>query len=320
MRAWTTTPEPPYIKMAEVDTPTPRPDEALVEVSAVSVNRGELVSLPHFWDVRMDGSTMSMPMGSIPGYELSGTVVASAADGTGPGVGTRVAGFPARGSWAECAPVPTALLGRLDHAVTDEQGATLPVAGQTAYRALRRGGLLLGQQVVITGAAGGVGVYAIQLAKLAGAHVTGVARSAQRRQALLDLGADEALPELSPEGPREFDLIMEAVGGASLGAAFARVAERGTIVQYGEASLADVSFPAGLYATMPGVTYGPFLLYPDLMGDYAGTKTLELLSGLVAAGELKPVIADVMDWTEAPLALQRLSDRAVFGKIVLRVH
>ena len=68
---------PPYVKLADVPMPEPRPDEAVVEVSAVSVNRGELASLPNFWDVRMDGSTMSMPMpmGSIPGYELAGRVV-----------------------------------------------------------------------------------------------------------------------------------------------------------------------------------------------------------------------------------------------------
>ncbi|NQU37096.1 MAG: zinc-binding dehydrogenase [Actinobacteria bacterium] len=319
MRAWVTTPETPYIRMADVDAPVPRPDQALVKVSAVSVNRGELVSLPNFWDVRMDGSTMSMPMGSVPGYELAGTVAQAAADGTGPSEGTRVSGFPARGTWAQFAAVPTCLLGRVDDQVSDEQAATLPVAGATAYRALRRGGLLLGKQVVITGAAGGVGVSAVQLAKLAGAEVTAIARNQQRQDALIALGADRVASELSADGPREFDLVMEAVGGTSLGAAFQRVARGGTIVQYGEASQETVTFPAGIYGLMPGVRYEPFLLFPDLMSDVSGTTTLELLSQLVAAGKLDPVIADTLDWRDAPNALKRLGDRDVIGKIVLRV-
>ncbi|WP_269537103.1 zinc-binding dehydrogenase [Cerasicoccus fimbriatus] len=319
MRAWITHPDKPYIKFAEIEEPSQRPDEALIEVKAVSINRGELVSLPNFWDVRMDGSTMSMPMGSVPGYELSGIVVRPAADGTGPKVGARVAGFPARGTWAEFAAVRTCLLGEIDPSVSFEEAATLPVAGQTAYRALRRGGLLLGQRVLITGAAGGVGTYAIQLAKLAGANVTGVARSEERRQALLELGADAVIETLSPDGPRQYDLIMESVGGDSLGAAFARIDGRGVIVQYGEASLAPITFPAGLYATMPAVRYEPFLLYPDLLSDYSGTRTLELLSGLIAEGRLRPVISDIMSWSDTPKALEKLQARSVIGKIVLQI-
>lgn len=319
MRALVTSPDQPYVRMADVPEPTPDRDEAVIEVRAVSVNRGELVSLPNFWDVRVDGSTMSEPLGSVPGYEMAGVVTAAAADGSGPAVGDRVAGFPARGTWAQYACCHTTLLGRIPDDVTFEQAATLPVAGQTAYRSLRRGDFLLGKRVLITGAAGGVGTFAIQLAKLAGAHVTGIARSADRREQIRELGADTTWSSLSPQGDREFDLIMEAVGGESLGAAFARVAKRGTIVQYGEASLAPITFPAGLYATMPGVRYEPFLLYPDLQGDFSGTATLELLATFVACGQLRPVIADVLTWTDAATALDRLRERSYVGKIVLTV-
>lgn len=319
MRALVTIPDLPYIQMAEVARPTCGADEALVEVKAVSLNRGELASLPNFWDIRMDGSTMSLPFGSVPGYELAGIVVEAAPDGTGPQPGTRVCGFPARGTWAELAAVHTSLLGTIPDSVTFEQAATLPVAGATAYRALRRRGLVLGERVLVTGAAGGVGVYSIQLAKLAGAHVTGVARTEERRRVLAELGADATLTELSPDGPRMFDLILEAVGGASLGAAFRRVAGRGTIIQYGESSQETVSFPSGIYGLMPGVRYEPFLLYPDLQSDYSGTRTLELLAGLVAEGTLRPVIADVMSWRETSTALDRLRARDVLGKLVLAI-
>ncbi len=80
MRAWVTAPEAPFVEMAEIADPTCGPDQALVEVKAVSVNHGELASLPHFWDVRMDGSTMSLPFGSVPGYELSGVARSRPAD------------------------------------------------------------------------------------------------------------------------------------------------------------------------------------------------------------------------------------------------
>ncbi len=320
MRALITTSAMPYVQMADIADPQPSRDEAVVQVRAFSLNRGELVSLPNFWDVRVDGSTMSEPMGSVPGYEMAGVVVQRAADGTGPSEGTRVAGFPTRGTWAELVTCRTSLLGTLPESVTFEAAATLPVAGQTAYRALRRGGFLVGKRVLITGAAGGVGTFAVQLAKLSGAHVTGVASTSGRRDAVLKLGADTAWSTISATGNRRFDLIMDAVGGPPLGAAFARVARGGTIVQYGEASLEPISIPAGLYATMPGVKYEPFLLYPDLQSDFSGTATLQLLARLVSEGLLVPQIAEVLPWEEAATGLEHFSQRNHVGKLVLTVH
>ena len=106
------------------------------------------------------------------------------------------------------------------------------MAGLTALFALEAGGPLLGRRVLVTGAAGGVGRFAVQLAHNAGAHVTGVVRSLERGEGLRELGADELITELTPEGD-PFDLLIESVGGASLGAALARVAPRGTVVAFG---------------------------------------------------------------------------------------
>ena len=319
MRALVTSPDKPFVEMAEVPEPAPDRDEAVVEVRAVSINRGELDSLPNFWDIRVDGSTMSERLGNVPGYEMAGIVTRAASDGSGPALGDRVAGFPARGAWAQYVACETSLLGRIPDEVSFEQASTLPVAGQTAYRGLRRGKFLLGKRVLVTGAAGGVGTFAVQLAKLAGAHVTGVARTFARREAVLELGADAVWSAVKPRGEREFDLIMEAVGGETLGASFARVSRRGTIVQYGEASQEAITFPAGLYATMPGVRYEPFLLYPDLQADFSGTSTLELLATFVAEGLLRPVIAEVLPWNDVEIALDRLRERSYVGKMVLTV-
>ena len=94
-----------------------------------------------------------------------------------------------------------------------EQAAALPVAALTALRALEVGGFVLGKRVLITGASGGVGRFAIQLARLAGAHVTGLAR---RTEGLAELGADDVIAEIDPDGPT-YDVILDAVGGPVLG-------------------------------------------------------------------------------------------------------
>ena len=102
-------------------------------------------------------------------------------------------GIVQSGAWAERVAVPVEHLAELPEAVSFEQASTLPVAGLTALRSLELGGFIVGKRVLVTGASGGVGRFAIQLAKLAGAHVTAVAR---RTDGLAQLGADDVLPEL----------------------------------------------------------------------------------------------------------------------------
>src|SRR2546423_419807 len=117
-------------------------------------------------------------------------------------------------AWAEQAAVDTEWLTELPDAVSMEQAATLPVAGLTALRSLEVAGLVLGKRVLVTGASGGVGRFAVQLARLAGAHVTALAR---RTEGLAELGADEIISELEPAG-EEFEGILDALAGPVLGA------------------------------------------------------------------------------------------------------
>ena len=202
----------PYLELAELTDPEPRSDHAVVSVQAISLNRGEVRRLER------------MAPGTISGWDLAGTVSWPATDGTGPKAGTRVVGLKDVGAWAEQVAVPTEYLAELPKGVSFEQAATLPVAGLTALRALEIGGYVVGKRVLITGASGGVGRFAIQLAKLAGAHVTAIAR---RSEGLTELGADDVLPDLSASGDT-FDVILDAIGGPVLGAALQRVAPRGT--------------------------------------------------------------------------------------------
>lgn len=304
MRALVACATPPHAELADVTAPEPGPAHALVEVRAFSLNRGESRRLA------------SMAPGSITGWDVAGVVRAAAADGSGPQAGARVVGLVQSGAWAELAAVGTDLLAELPEAVSFEQAATLPVAGLTALRALEVAGFVLGKRVLVTGASGGVGRFAIQLAKLAGAHVTALAR---RTEGLIELGADQLLHELEPEG-HTFDVIIDAVGGPTLGAAIGRVAQGGTIVNFAATSDEPVSFPTrSLFGRAPGARLYGLLVFDELARTRSAVEDLRRLADLVAAGRLDPQIDLEAPWSEAPRAIEALLDRRVNGKAVLRV-
>ena len=317
MRALCTTEREPYVALAEVDPPRVDRGEALVEVRAVSLNRGETAILPQGWDVRDDGSTASLGLGFVPGWDLAGVVAEPAADGSGPAPGTRVVGLVRRGAWAELAAVPVSHLAPIPDGVTFEQASTLPVAGLTALCALRRAGLLQGKRVLVTGAAGGVGRFGVQLAHMGGAHVTAVARDDVRAAGLDDLGADRVISELDVEGDR-FDVILECVGGSSLGAAMGRIAPNGRLILYGNASSAPVTLEtARFWPAAPGSLLYNFLLFPELQRESSAVTDLAILLDLLAAGRLQTDIATVESWRTPGPSIRALLERRVNGKAVL---
>src|SRR3954452_18859896 len=214
---------PSGLSLEDVPEPEPGPDEVLVEQHATSINRGEVRRLPQ------------REPGFVTGWDVAGTVVEAAPRGGGPSQGARVTGIVRQGAWAERVAVPTDAIAEIPDELDFARAATLPVAGLTALRALARGGLLLGRRVLITGGAGGVGRFAIQLADRAGAHVSAVVGSPERAQGLDRLGAHDTITSFEHDGPR-FDLILESAGGRSLAAALNRVEPRGTIVAFGNSS------------------------------------------------------------------------------------
>src|SRR5262249_36627767 len=152
-----------------------------------------------------------------PGWDLAGVVDVAAADGSGPRVGARVVGVVLEGAWAERVAVPTHALAELPEKVTFSQAATFPVAGLTALHALAKGGLLLGRRVLVPGATGGVGDFAVQLARLSGARVTAGVRRDDQVAAVRELGAhDVIVGDVIPPTPK-YDLIVDSVGGRTLG-------------------------------------------------------------------------------------------------------
>lgn len=165
----------------EVEAPQPGPSEALVQVEAISLNRGEVMV------------AMTSEAGWRPGRDLAGTVIKSAANGGGPKIGSRVVGMADTAAWAEQVAVPTNRLAELPARVTFAQAATFPTAGLTALRAVEKGGCLLNKRVLITGSTGGVGLFAHQFARLGGAFVVGTARQTRHEAVVREAGADEVI-------------------------------------------------------------------------------------------------------------------------------
>jgi NADPH:quinone reductase-like Zn-dependent oxidoreductase len=150
---------PGHVSRREVEAPVPAANEAVVEVHAVSLNRGEVRTL------------QTAPDGWRPGWDVAGVVAGEASDGTGPPVGSRVVGLAPGGGWAERVALATNVLSVLPDGVNFAAAATLPVAGLTALRALEVADTIDGHAVAVTGASGGVGRFAIQLAAQLGARV-----------------------------------------------------------------------------------------------------------------------------------------------------
>ena len=297
---------PHGLELGETDSPQPEANQALVAVRAVSLNRGEARYLPRREE------------GTVHGWDVAGVVERGAADGSGPSEGERVVGLVTEGAWAEQVAVPTARMAALPGEVSFEDAATLPVAGMTAVRALEVAGPLLGRRVLVTGASGGVGRFAIQLARDGGAHVTGVSSSPERAEGLAEIGANEVVGELSAEG-EPFDVILESVGGASLAAAIARVAPWGTIVTFGNSSSEQTTFDVSPFYALPGARLYGLRVFDELDRHGSGVRDLRFLAERVAAGRLDTQIGVTRSWREAGETLEDLIERRVRGKAVLTI-
>jgi NADPH:quinone reductase-like Zn-dependent oxidoreductase len=304
MLALVTSATPPHAELNEVPDPEPLPNQSLVEVKAFSLNRGETRRLA------------STEPGTVTGWDVAGVVRRAAADGSGPAEGSRVVGLMRAGAWAQLAAVRSDWQAELPDAVSFEQAAALPVAALTALRALERGGFVLGKRVLVTGASGGVGRFAIQLARLAGAHVTAIAR---RQEGLRELGAEDVQAEIDLHGP-EFDVVVDAVGGPVLGAALRRVKSRGAVINFANTTDDPVSYPTReLFGRAPGARLYGLYVFEELERTGTAGTDLRRLAEMVAAGRLDPQIHHTASWREAGDAIEALLDRRVNGKAVLRV-
>ena len=298
--------------LGEVDERDPLPDEAVVQVEAISLNQGE---------VRM--ARDMAPPGYNPGWDFAGVVSHAAVQGGGPAAGDRVVGVVETGAWRERVVVPARSLAVLPDKVSTAVASALPVAGLTALLSLQEGGLLLGRRVLINGASGGVGHLAVQLAHAAGAFVVAaVRREPQRVMALAD-GADVAVVTESLEETRDFgpfDFILESVGGAAFANAGTLLANGGTCVTCGNSSRETSEInPISLFYPARRTRLLGFHLFPTLALEPASFG-LGRLIGLVAQGRLTPRIETQASWEDFAAIAEQFISRALTGKVVLHLE
>jgi NADPH:quinone reductase-like Zn-dependent oxidoreductase len=257
--------------------------------------------------------------GFRPGWDLAGTVEQPAPEG--PGEGARVVGFLPSGAWGELAAVPANALAELPDGVSFEEAATLPVAGLTALYTLEMGGSLLGKNVLITGASGGAGQFALQLARMSGARVVALVRRPEHEELAREAGAHEVAVDESgaaTEAYGPYHLILESVGGEVLGNVLPMLAPEGTCVSFGVSGGAEVTFDASQLYPIGGANLYGFILFYEVIARPA-SEGLARLVKLVEEGRLKSGIEVEAPWTDVGEVASRLIDRGYTGKAVLHV-
>lgn len=298
---------PERLLIRGVERPAALPNEAIAQVAAISLNRGEV------------RRSQSAEAGWRPGWDFAGTIEVAASDGSGFPVGTRIVGFLPAGAWAEQVAVPTHSIASLPDAVSFEAAATLPVAGLTALLSLERGGLLLDRSVLITGASGGVGYFACQLAAAAGAIVTAQVRRPELVEFVKGAKAHQVIVGDRFDQYAPYDLALDSVGGEVLPAVLENLALDGTCVMFGATAGSNITFNASRFYGKGGLSLYGFILFHELKKQTAAASLARLVK-LVADGTLVPHIDIAAPWTEIAQVAQQLSDRSFLGKAVLHVR
>jgi NADPH:quinone reductase len=277
------------------DVPEPEGAGVVVEVHYASLNLGDL----------NDARSGRVPVGGVLGSDVAGVVIGPG----GPPVGTRVVGLAA-GAFASRVVIPASSLAVVPEGVELAQAATLPVAGLAALQSLRAAGVGPGRRVLVTGASGGVGRFAVSLAKEAGATVIASVGSPARGEGL---PADEIVVGLDGL-TTPVDVVIDNVGGPQLVAVWGLLAPGGSVQSIGWSSGEPAVFPP--YSTVgPAKSLTSFLID----GSTAGADLAELVEH-VAAGRLKVEIGWQGDLAEYTAAAEALRDRRVSGKAVLSVQ
>jgi NADPH:quinone reductase-like Zn-dependent oxidoreductase len=308
-------------RVARIDRPAIPDDHVLVRVHAASVDRGTwhiMAGLPY--PIRLAGFGLRRPKYANPGRNLAGTVEAVGAGVTDFATGDQVYGM-ATSTFAEYAAARPVKLARKPANLSFEQAAAVPVSGGTALQAVRdHGRVQPGEKVLIVGASGGVGSFAVQIAKASGAEVTGVC-STGKVDLVRDLGADHVIDytheDFADGGPR-FDVIIDIGGNARLPRLRRALTPRGRLVIVGgetDGRLLGGS-DRGIRAKMLSLFVG------QQMGTFvASEKAADLMTlrELVEAGDLVPAIDSTYPLSGVPAAIGRMQDGQARGKLVVSV-
>jgi NADPH:quinone reductase len=295
----------PALTLADVPEPSAGPGQLVVRMEAASINRGEI------------RNARRQPPGKVIGWDVVGTVVALGDGVTEFQVGQRVLGLsPTGGGFAELVALPVEWTTPLPSSADSVLASTLPVAGLTAVNILRLGRVHAGDRVLVTGAAGGVGLLTVQLAVDAKATVTGQASSEQRAAAVRELGAEVLIhPGDGSPVEGEFDVVLDSVGGPMFGPLLRATAMRGRVVVFGISADAESSFRVDEFYPK-AITIHGFMVFQSVPPEQA-VKDLAALAEQVAAGRLKVSVQATAPLTEALTLVRDLYDRKVTGKVVI---
>ena len=309
---------PDVLKFEEVEKPVPKDDEVLIKVRAASVN-------PLDWRLmkgkpralRIVPRLLKMPIGR-PGVDVAGEVETVGSKVTQFKPGDEVFGA-SRGAFAEYATTREKSIVTKPGNVTFEQAASIYVAGLTALQGLRdKGKLQPGQKVLVNGAAGGVGTFAVQIARTFGAHVTGVC-STRNVDMVRSIGADEVIDYTQNDlttGNQRYDLILDCVGNHSFSACRRVLNPNGRYVGIGAPH--DVTVMALLAAMIKPLLLSVFVSQKAVMFIAKSSQDdLTLLGELIATGKLKPVIDSRYSLGDAADALRRSEEGHARGKVVI---
>jgi NADPH:quinone reductase-like Zn-dependent oxidoreductase len=309
------------LRVAETDRPAIGDDEVLVRVHAAGLDRGTwhvMAGRPYL--IRLMGYGLRAPKNRVPGLDVAGTVMAVGADVTRFAIGDEVFGV-SRGSFAEYACAREDKLARKPANLTFDQAAVVAISGLTALQGLCDvGRLQAGQHVLIIGASGGVGTYAVQIAKASGAQVTGVCSTA-KLELVRSLGADHVIDYTQDDfssAPARYDLILDIGGNSTLSRLRRALAATGTLVIVGGEN--GGHWTGGFGRQLRAVALSPFVRQRLVMKTpkehYAD---LERLARLIEAGDLTPIIEKTYPLHEAPDAMRHLQAGHARGKLVITV-
>jgi NADPH:quinone reductase-like Zn-dependent oxidoreductase len=310
------------LRQAELEVPAVADDQVLVRVHAASVDRGTwhvMAGLPY--PIRLAGFGLRRPRYANPGRALAGTVEAVGAGGSGFSPGDPVFGI-GEASFAEYARAPVGKLAAKAATLSFAQAAAVPISGLTALQAVRdHGRIQSGERVLTIGASGGVGSFAVQLAKSAGAEVTGVC-STGKVDEVRALGADHVIDytrEDITDEPRRYDVILDIGGNRRLSQLRRALTPRGRLVIVGSENGGrwlggtDRQIRARLLSLFVRQQLGTFI-------NKENARDLMTLRDMIDAGTLTPAVDRTYPLQEVPAAIRYLLDGHTRGKIVILIH
>jgi NADPH:quinone reductase-like Zn-dependent oxidoreductase len=305
------------LRVARVSRPAIADDQVLVKVHAAGLDRGtEHLMTGKPYAMRL-ATGLHRPKNPVPGRDVAGTVVEVGASVSRFAVGDEVYGI-APGSFAEYAVARQTKLARKPTNLSFTQAAVVPVSAATALRALVEAGRIQpGQSVLVIGASGGVGSYAVQLAKAFGAEVTGVCSTA-KIDLVTSLGADHVIDytrEDFADGTTRYDLVLDIAGNPSLSRLRKALKSRGTAVFVGGE---DAGAVVGMGRQLRGVLMSMFLRQRlTLLATRERASDYERLTDLIEAGKVVPSIDRTFPLEEAPHSIRLLETGHIRGKVAI---